>query len=313
MPEESGDLTAETLLAAAQEYDASVEAGETPEVEVKTEEPETEETPETGSEPEIEPDSEPQDVDEPDSSLTEGEPPEVKEGEPDKSKWAKNEARKNKSWKEINSRKEENKREREAIETERQELAERQADLDDGKSYRDEKGFTAEDYESAAERLESDGDSELAVDARDKAESVRMDGQKTEQDRAVRKTQDDWESVREELMGDTPELKDPDNHLTKTANQILKDYPDLLYVPEGKGLRHAVQIARWKVASEGMDKSQAEVTELKEKLDKLEKITSVDGGYSSDKPSGEKGFDDLSDDEQESYLRRAAAQLDDAM
>jgi hypothetical protein len=140
-----------------------------------------------------------------------------------------------------------------------------------------------------------------------------MDGQKTEQDRAVKKTQDDWESVREELMGDTPELKDPDNHLTKTANQILKDYPDLLYVPEGKGLRHAVQIARWKVASEGMDKSQAEVTELKEKLDKLEKITSVDGGYSSDKPSGEKGFDDLSDDEQESYLRRAAAQLDDAM
>ena len=52
---------------------------------------------------------------------------------------------------------------------------------------------------------------------------------------------------------------------------------------------------------------------LLEKLDKLEKITSVDGGYSSDKPSGDKGFDDLSDNEQESYLRRAAAQLDDSM
>ena len=313
MPEESGDLTAETLLAAAQEHDAAVEAGGTPEVEIKTEEPEAEETPKAESEPETEPDSEPHDVDEPDSSLTEGEPPEAKEEEPDKSKWAKNEARKSKSWKAVNAGKEENKREREAIDAERQELAERQADLDDGKAYRDDKGFTAEDYESAAERLESEGNAPLAVDARDKAEAVRKDGQQTEQDRAVRRAQNDWERSKGELEGEMPELRDPKNHLTQTANQILKDYPDLLYVPEGKGLRHAVQIARWKVASEGADKSQAEVNELKEKLDKLEKITSVDGGYSSDKPSGDKGFDDLSDNEQESYLRRAAAQLDDAM
>ena len=185
--------------------------------------------------------------------------------------------------------------------------------MDDGKAYRDDKGFTASDYDDAAESLELEGNKPLAMDARDKADAIRDAGKQSAEDRVVRKAQSDWERSKGELEGEMPELKDPENHLTQTANQILKDYPDLLYVPEGKGLRHAVQIAQWKVASESADKSQAEVNELKEKLDKLEKITSVDGGYSSDKPSGDKGFDDLSDNEQESYLRRAAAQLDDAM
>ena len=311
MPEESGEITAETLLAAAQEYDTAVEAGETPEVNIKTEEPEPEETPEVEVETETE--TEVRDVDEPDSSSTEEEAPEAKEEQPDKSKWANNEHRKNKSWKEINSQKEELKRERDALESERSELVERQADLDDGKAYRDEKGFTAEDYNAAAERLESDGDTRLANDAREKAESVREDGKKTEQTRATRKAQDEWEGARQELMNDIPELKDPEAHLTKAANQILQDYPDLLYVPEGKGLRQAVQTAQWKVAAEGADKSQSEVKELTDKLNKLEKQTSVSGGYTGDKPSGERGFDDLSDTEQEAYLRNAAMQLDDAM
>jgi hypothetical protein len=311
MPEESGEITAETLLAAAQEYDTAVEAGETPEVNIKTEEPEPEETPEVEVETETE--TEVRDVDEPDSSSTEEEAPEAKAEQPDKSKWANNEHRKNKSWKEINSQKEELKRERDALESERSELVERQADLDDGKAYRDEKGFTAEDYNAAAERLESDGDTGLASDAREKAESVREDGKKTEETRATRKAQDEWEGARQELMNDIPELKDPEAHLTKAANQILQEYPDLLYVPEGKGLRQAVQTAQWKVAAEGAGKSQSEVKELTDKLNKLEKQTSVSGGYTGDKPNGEREFDDLSDKEQESYLRNAAMQLDDAV
>ena len=46
---------------------------------------------------------------------------------------------------------------------------------------------------------------------------------------------------------------------------------------------------------------------------KLEKKLSVDGGFTSDKLEGEKGFDDLSMEEQESYLLKAATQLDDTM
>jgi len=67
MPEETGEVTAETLLAAAQEYDAAVAAGEQPNVDIKTEEPEPEESPpeEPTETAEAEPEPEGQDVDEP--------------------------------------------------------------------------------------------------------------------------------------------------------------------------------------------------------------------------------------------------------
>ena len=42
MPEESGDVTAEALLAAAQEYDTAVEAGEQPTISVVEDEPKKE-------------------------------------------------------------------------------------------------------------------------------------------------------------------------------------------------------------------------------------------------------------------------------
>ena len=55
MAEETGDITADQLLAAAREYDAAVEAGEQPEVEILPEpEPETEETPPEPQQEEVE-------------------------------------------------------------------------------------------------------------------------------------------------------------------------------------------------------------------------------------------------------------------
>ena len=318
MPEESGEVTAETLLAAAQEYDASVEAGEQPVVEFTAAEPkpEKEETPpeEPTETAEAEPDAEGQDVDEPESSLTVGETPE-EEDKPQKSesKWAKNEARKNKSWKEINSQKEELKRAREELDDMKGQLQEKQTDMDDGKAYRDEKGFTAEDYENAAVRLRDEGDADLAKDAEEKAKSVLDEGKKADQDRSVRDANRQWELARDDLYKEMPELKDSSSELTQTANGILKEHPNLMYLPEGQGLRHAVQVAQWKVAASKTDKSQAEVKELTEKLNKLEKKMSVGGGFTSEKLDGDKTFDDLSLDDQESYLLKAAAAHDDTL
>ena len=318
MPEETGEVTAETLLAAAQEYDASVEAGEQPVVEFTATEPkpEKEETPpeEPTETAEAEPDAEGQDVDEPESSLTVGETPE-EEDKPQKSesKWAKNEARKNKSWKEINSQKEELKRAREELDDMKGQLQEKQTDMDDGKAYRDEKGFTAEDYENAAVRLRDEGDADLAKDAEEKAKSVLDEGKKADQDRSVRDANRQWELARDDLYKEMPELKDSSSELTQTANGILKEHPNLMYLPEGQGLRHAVQVAQWKVAASKTDKSQAEVKELTEKLNKLEKKMSVGGGFTSEKLDGDKTFDDLSLDDQESYLLKAAAAHDDAL
>jgi hypothetical protein len=313
MPEESGEITAEQLLAAAEQHDAVTDAGETPVVEIETPETETEETPEEPKveEAEAEPETDEQDVDKPDSSLTESEAPETEE-QP-KSKWAKNEARKSKSWKEINSKKEEIKREREELEKLRGELSEARDDLNEGQEYRDEKGFTAGDYESAAERLESSGDHDVAKNARERASKVRAEADKAGESRAVKEAQAKWDETRADLMRETPELKDTESELTKTANQILKDHPDLMYVPEGRGLRHAVQIAEYKIKAAQSESSQAEVKELTEKLTKLEKKMSISGGFTNDRPDGERAFEDLSEEEQESHLRKAAMSLDDSL
>ena len=311
MPEESGEVTAETLLAAAQEFDTAVAAGEQPNVDIKTEEPEPEETPPPEPEAEPEPEPEGQDVDEPESSLTEGETPE-EEDKPQKSKWAKNESRKSKSWKEINSQKEAIKKEREELESIKGELQEKQTDMDEGKAYRDKDGFTADDYERAADRAEEDGDYSDAEAARARSKELAGEGKQVEQDRTVKKFQDAFEKTRQELMEEIPSLKDTDSELTKASNQILKDHPDLIYASEGTGLRYAVKIAQWKIAASKTETSQAEVKELTDKLNKLEKKMSVGGGFTSGKLDGGKSFDDLSLDDQGAYLLKAAAAHDDA-
>ncbi len=86
MPEESGEVTAEQMLAAAQQYDAAVDAGKTPEVVIQSEEPKEEVQDESPPEPAEEAVQEPEtevlnstedDADEQVSSLTEGEAPEA--------------------------------------------------------------------------------------------------------------------------------------------------------------------------------------------------------------------------------------------
>ena len=315
MPEESGEVTAETLLAAAQEYDASVEAGEQPVVEFTTTEPEPEKEETPPEEPteaaKAEPDAEGQDVDEPESSLTVGKTPEEEvKSQKSESKWAKNEVRKNKAWKAINAGKEENKRVREELEGMKAQLLEEQSDMDEGKAYRDEKGFTAEDYEDAAVRLREEGEERLAKDAEVKAESVVKDGQLAVQKRYDAKAQGDYEKSRQDLMREMPDLRDNNSELTKAANVVLGENPGLI---NGDGLRNAVRMAQWKIAADQTGKSQAEVKELTDKINKLEKKMSVGGGFTSEKLDGEQTFDDLSLDDQESYLLKAAAAHDDAI
>ena len=152
----------------------------------------------------------------------------------------------------------------------------------------------------------------MAEQTRSRAQEVLEEGKKAEEGHAVKEAQTKWDEAREDLMRETPELKDSESELTKTANQILKDHPDLMYVPEGRGLRHAVQIAEYKIKAAQSESSQDEVKELTDKLTKLEKKMSISGGFTNDRPDGERAFNDLSDEEQESHLRKAAMSLDDS-
>tara|TARA_R100001086_G_scaffold54989_1_gene24672 strand:+ start:1690 stop:2643 length:954 start_codon:yes stop_codon:yes gene_type:complete len=317
MPEESGEVTAEQLLAAASEYDNAVAVGETPEVEIQTEEPKEEVQDESPPEPAEETVQEPEtevlnstedNADKQVSSLTEGEAPEAQE-QPKKSKWEKNEERKASSWKQINAEKEEIKRQREALLKEAEELKSRKVDLDEGKAYRDEKGFTAEDYENAAKRLKEEGDDDLASDAIDRAKEVRAEGDKVQQQMVAKKHWDAFESKRQELMQKHSELSKPDSELTQKANAILTEHPSM---QSAVGLEQAVKIAQLQIKAASAESSEAQVKELTDKLTKLEKKMSVNGGFTNERVDGERSFDDLSEEEQTEYLRRAAMEADNA-
>ena len=240
--------------------------------------------------------------------MTEGETPEVQE-QPKKSKWEKNEERKTSSWKQINAEKEEIKRQREALLKEAEELKSRKVDLDEGKAYRDEKGFTAEDYENAAKRLKEEGDDDLASDAVNRAKEVRAEGDKAQQQMVAKKHWNAFESKRQELMQKHSELSKPDSELTQKANAILTEHPSM---QSAAGLEQAVKIAQLQIKAAGAETSEAQVKELTDKLTKLEKKMSVSGGFTNERVDGERSFDDLSDAEQTEYLRRAAMEADNA-
>ena len=333
MPEENGDVTAEQLLAAATEYDNSVSAGEPePQFEIPKEpEPEPEGDQEAEAQDaeaeggeevaaeapsDAEPESEGQDANEQVSSLTEGEAAEAVE-QPKKSKWARNEERKSRSWQEINAAKEENKRKEQEIAEKLKEIELQREELNSGKAYRDEDGRTSEDYRQAAKILEESGKTERASELLEQADSLDEKSaeiqQELERKKAVDSVVDGFSKAKSELESQFPELRVPDSDLTQESNEILKSHPDLLYLPDGQGLRHAVQVAQWKIGSRAAEAKESEVRELTEKLTKLEKKLSVDGGYTNEKVSNNRGFEDMSDDEQMAYLRKAAMEADSSL
>ena len=316
MPEESGEVTAEQLLAAASEYDNAVAAGEAPEVEIQTEEPkeevQDEPPPEPAEEAVQEPETEEQNADEQVSSLTEGETPEVQE-QPKKSKWEKNEERKTSSWKQINAEKEEIKRQRDELSKLAEDLKSQNETINEGRAYQDKHGFTAADYERAAEKAELDGDYDQADSARRMAERVETEGKenraKAKEAKAIKQHWDAFESKRQELMQKHSELSKPDSELTQKANAILTEHPSM---QSAVGLEQAVKIAQLQIKAAGAETSEAQVKELTDKLTKLEKKMSVSGGFTNERVDGERSFDDLSDAEQTEYLRRAAMEADNA-
>ena len=208
------------------------------------------------------------------------------------------------------------KREREELELEKKKIAERQSDLNEGKVYRDDNNFSAADYRAAAERLELEGREDLAKDALEKAEAVAEEGRKAEEEQAarqaVRQHEEAFLKAKSELERDDPDLTKPETELFQKTNQFLKEYPDLVYLPDGNGLRHAVKLAKMQIGSEKADVLEAQNKELTEANNKLEKKLSLNGGYTSEKVGGAPSFDELSIEDQGSYLLQKAYEADNS-
>ena len=228
-----------------------------------------------------------------------------------KSKFAQDQNRKTKTWEQINAEKEAIRAEREAVRREREEWSKQreQSSVADTNSFRDEKGYTAEDYEAAAKEFDADGDSQLAKAARAKADGVRktvsVKQQQVQQERFTKTWADNFNKLSEKETW----LKDQSSNEYKRTVELLQRIPILTTLPNG--LAHAVELMKLQDTAGRYQSVEAENKALKEQLNKLQQKTAIGKSV----PAGqlkteEKDFSRLSQKEQRDALMRAAREYD---
>jgi hypothetical protein len=237
-----------------------------------------------------------------------------KEGEKpkdQKSKFAQDQNRKTKTWEQINAEKEAIRAEREAVRREREEWSKQreQSTVADTNSFRDEKGYTAEDYEAAAKEFDADGDSQLAKAARAKADGVRktvsVKQQQVQQERFNKAWADNYGRLSEKEVW----LKDQSSPEYKRTVELLQRVPFLTGMPDG--LVHAVELMKLQDTAGRSQSLESENKSLKEQLNKLQQKTAIGKSV----PAGqlkaeEKDFSKLSQKEQRDALMRATREFD---
>jgi len=227
------------------------------------------------------------------------------------SKFAQEQNRKAKTWEQINAEKEALKAEREAVRREREEWSKQreQSKTAETNSFRDEKGYTAEDYEAAAKEFEADGDSQLAKAARAKADGVRKAATERQQKAQQEKFAKAWSDSYARLSEKETWLKDQNSPEYKRTVELLQKVPMLTSMPDG--LVHAVELMKLQDTASKAQSIEAENKALKEQLNKLQQKTAIGKSV----PAGqlkaeEKDFSKLSLKEQREALLRAAREFD---
>ena len=231
--------------------------------------------------------------------------------EKEKSRFAQEQNRKAKTWEQINAEKEAIKAEKEALKREREEWGKQreQSTAAETNSFRDEKGYTAEDYEAAAKEFEADGDSQLAKAARAKAEGVRKSATERQQKAQQEKFAKAWADSYNRLSEKETWLKDQNSAEYKRTVELLQRVPVLQSMPDG--LVHAVELMKLQDSAAKAQSIEAENKALKEQLNKLQQKTAIGKSI----PAGqlkaeEKDFSKLSLKEQREALLRAAREFD---
>ena len=312
MAEQEGAVTKETLLQSAAEFDAKGEFGSLDEAEGVSVEPKlTDPEPEaSGDGKAVEPVAETKP--DPDSSAKESQTQE--ESKP-KSKWAANEERKSRTWKDINSEKEGLKREREEMETEKSRLRSERDEFSKTKAqpdadFRDEKGHSVSDYEAAAVKFDDEGDSELAGLARDRANKVKSLEMEGRSKRAVDEFHQKWTGIYNKIADKDPDMKNEQSDTYKGVADLLRRFPLLTQNPDG--LNYAYEAVIISKKGRDFESSKAENAKLREEIGKYQKKLAIGGGVATGPLEGERSFDKLSRDEQRKRLMSASEDFDRA-
>lgn len=312
MPDDT--LSADAMLALANDYDSGVDIDSQP----KEQSPNTNETA-PAEQDSSDAGSAGKEVDGGEQEVGTKSEPEAKaekkteqKTEKDKSsKFAQEQNRKAKTWEQINAEKEALKAEREAVRREREEWGKQreQSKAAETSSFRDEKGYTAEDYEAAAKEFDADGDSQLAKAARSKADGVRKAATERQQKVQQEKFAKAWSDSFSRLSEKETWLKDQSSPEYKRTVELLQKVPMLTSMPDG--LVHAVELMKLQDTAGKAQSIEAENKALKEQLNKLQQKTAIGKSV----PAGqlkaeEKDFSKLSLKEQREALLKASRAFD---
>ena len=308
-------MSADAMLALANDHDAGVDIDSQPreQTQNKNESASVEQdSSNEGSASKEVNDREQDDVGTSKSSETDSKAKQKEEKPKDqKSKFAQDQNRKTMTWEQLNAEKEAIRAEREAVWSELEEWSKNreQSTVADTNSFRDEKGYTAEDYEAAAKEFDADGDSQLAKAARAKADGVRktvsVKQQQVQQERFTKTWADNFNKLSEKETW----LKDQSSNEYKRTVELLQRIPILTTLPNG--LAHAVELMKLQDTAGRYQSVEAENKALKEQLNKLQQKTAIGKSV----PAGqlkteEKDFSRLSMKEQRDALMRATREFD---
>lgn len=238
-------------------------------------------------------------VDDGSSVLKEGETPKPVEGEGD-AKLAKEAARKERTWKQINE-------EREKLANERAEIARLKVEAATKAAQAGK--YTPEDYLAAARRWEAEGETEYAAEARAKAQSLKAEIAAIEENAKREAFKAEWQDAVRQAKEDRPELEDPNSELTKLVQEAFRNRPVFQTYPGG--VADAVRFAELGLTERKVNAIQAERDKLQAKVDELEKKLQPGGATptaaTNNKP---KSFEDMTLAEQGEYWRKVAKAAD---
>jgi hypothetical protein len=221
--------------------------------------------------------------------------PETRE-ESEYSKAQKDRERLDRNWEKQQQLADQVRRDREQFEREK---AEWQKQREPGKppvSDKDEKGYSAEDYERAVDEFLLDGNKDLAAEARERAKALR-----------IQTHQRLWMEHLETVKKENPGIDKEDHPLHKVALQVLKDIPILNMAPDGAKV--AVRIAKAEASTSLLSDLRAENTKLKNEIKRLNESLEIGGSGPMRMPS-DKAFEEMTPKEQERELIRMAEEAD---
>jgi hypothetical protein len=230
--------------------------------------------------------------------------------EPDggsRTKYARERERRDRSWKALQQEKEAFHRERDAFEQERSQLLSRSRQASQAAEHKDELGYTASEYERAAEQFHRDGDERRATIAAQRARQAREKDAHVLGQSRQREFLDGWHGHVRELLDERPELKDETHGLSRAVQALLRDEPLFSHLPDG--FRRAVELADLRLQAGSVPSLRAEVEKLKKEIDRLNGDRQPGTSGPTSQPRA-KAFDQLSPAEQDSELRRIAAEAD---